>query len=128
MKSVKLMVVALFATVVAAGCSRSQAEAEPVKATMTAKGETEYRKTPMGEVSQGEVKPAEECKNVLTCYSALARDLCLNNDPACTSSFEVTAPVSNSEVCENMLDRAKDLAKPFLADKPDYEFPEVCED
>lgn len=110
------------------GCASQNKAQEPTKATMSTTGYTTYTTTPAGNASVGEIKPVEECKNVLTCYQALARDLCINGDPSCTSSFEVTAPVDNKAVCKNMLERARDLARPYVASKDNYKYPRECKD
>jgi len=111
-----------------AACAHQNKSQEPVKATMTQTGYTTYDTTPAGQASNEPIRPVEECKNVLTCYSALARDLCMTGDPTCTSTFEVTAPVDNKALCENMLSKARDVARPYVESRKDYKFPRECRD
>ncbi len=104
-------------------CAAKKDSAEPPKATMTATGGTEVTRTE-GTANEP-VEAIPECKKVITCYNALARDLCLASNEDCTASFRVTTPVDKPETCKRLLEQAEETAKPFMT-KEKRKMPSEC--
>ncbi len=107
-----------------AACASQQQTNEPSKASITATGGTEVSRTDDTKADEPlEIHP--KCKQVISCYNALARDLCLKSTEDCSASFKVTTPVDKPDTCERLLDQASETAKPFMAD-PKYKMPSEC--
>lgn len=105
-------------------CASHKDSAEPSKASITATGGTEVSRTDPEKADEPlEIHP--KCKQVISCYNALSRDLCLKSTEDCSASFKVTTPVDKPETCERLLDQAAETAKPFMAD-PKYKMPSEC--
>lgn len=113
-----------FAFAALAACASQTKSNEPSKASITATGGTEVNRTDGTKADEPlEIHP--KCKQVVSCYNALARDLCLKSTEDCSASFKVTTPVDKPETCERLLDQAAETAKPFMAD-PKYKMPSEC--
>lgn len=104
-------------------CASKKDSSEPPKATMTSTGGTEVTR---GEGAGTEpIEAIPECKKVISCYNALARDLCLSSNEDCSASFRVTTPVDKPETCKRLLDQAEETAKPFMT-KDKHNMPSEC--
>ena len=67
-----------------------------------------------------------ECQQVQACYAALSSDLCLFDDPACTTAFTVRRSLTDAGRCAQMLDRAQALAGVFAVGRSAYDLPAAC--
>ena len=113
-----------FCVAATAACASQKEVTGPSKASITATGGTEVSRTDASRADEPlEIHP--KCKQVVSCYNALARDLCLKSTEDCSASFKVTTPVDKPETCERLLDQAEETAKPFMAD-PRYKMPTEC--
>ena len=113
-----------FCVAVLTACASQKETTGPSKASITATGGTEVNRTDEAKADEPlEIHP--RCKQVVSCYNALARDLCLKSTEDCSASFKVTTPVDKPETCERLLDQAEETAKPFMAD-PRYKMPTEC--
>jgi hypothetical protein len=79
----------------------------------------------MAVAGQEHAPAVPECEHVLSCYEAMAGDLCLAGEEKCFATFRITAPVDKAETCTRLLDQAEETAKPFMAGKR-YDLPQEC--
>lgn len=81
---------------------------------------------PTNEAYDRRLAPVPECQQAIACYGALSNDLCIDNDPTCTSAMTVRRSVSNRDRCVEMLDRAPQIAIVFAAGRSAYTLPVAC--
>ncbi|MBC7793469.1 MAG: hypothetical protein H7Z43_07160 [Clostridia bacterium] len=120
---VEMSVIAILVSVTSDGCASKKDSEKPPIATMTSTGGTEVTRAD-GETDEP-INAIPECKKVITCYNALARNLCLNSSEDCTASFRVTTPVDKPETCRRLLSQAAETAKPFMS-KEKHKMPSEC--